>query len=55
MPSDNENLLRALNPIPYPEYLYLSKSAFLVSLVAPSKELSNTKYIPRENGHKFIS
>ena len=28
------------NPMPYPEYFYLSMSAFLVSLTAPNKQLS---------------
>ena len=30
------------NPIPYPEYLYLSMSAFLVNLTAPNKQFSKT-------------
>ena len=29
------------NPMPYPEYLYLSISAFLVKLSAPNKQFSN--------------
>ena len=29
------------NPIPYPEYLYLSISAFLVKLTGPNKKFSN--------------
>ena len=29
------------NPIPYPEYTYLSMSAFLVRLTAPSKQFSS--------------
>ena len=29
------------NPIPYPELLYLSISAFLVKLTAPNKQFSN--------------
>ena len=29
------------NPIPYPLYLYLSISAFLVKLTAPNKQLPN--------------
>ena len=29
------------NPIPYPLYLYLSISAFLVKLTAPNKQFSN--------------
>ena len=29
------------NPIPYPEYLYLPISAFLINLTAPKKLFSN--------------
>ena len=29
------------NPMPYPEYLYLSISAFLVKLTAPNKQFPN--------------
>ena len=29
------------NPMPYPEYLYLSMSALLVKLTAPNKQLSH--------------
>ena len=42
-PFDNENFPRASNPMPYPEYDYLSGSAFLVNLPAPNKELLNAK------------
>ena len=28
------------NPIPYPEYLYLSTSAFFVNLTAPNRQFS---------------
>ena len=28
------------NPVPYPEYLYLSMSAFLVNLTEPNRQLS---------------
>ena len=31
-PAKNEKVPRLSNPIPYPEYLYLSISAFLVDL-----------------------
>ena len=31
LPLDNEKLPCESNPVPYPEYLYLSKSAFLVN------------------------
>ena len=30
-----------LNPIPYPEYLYLLRSAFLVKLTVPNKHFHN--------------
>ena len=36
------------NSVPYPEYLYLSKLAFLVKRTAPSKQFSNFEY-PRSN------
>ena len=29
------------NPIPYPEYLYMPISAFLINLTAPNKLFSN--------------
>ena len=41
LPSDNKKFLRELNPVPYPEYLYLSKPAFLVNLTAPKKKKKN--------------
>ena len=31
------------NPIPYPKYLYLSISTFLVKLSAPSKQFSGAE------------
>ena len=43
LPSDNEKLPCASNPILYPEYLYLSKSAIPVNLTTPNKEFSNVK------------
>ena len=36
-PVGNEKVLRLSNLILYPEYLYLSISAFLVNLIAPNK------------------
>ena len=33
------------NPIPYPEYLYLSISAFFVNLTAPNKQSCKVKLI----------
>ena len=38
LPSDNKNSERKSNPMPYPLYLYLSGSAFLVSYTAPNKK-----------------
>ena len=55
VPSDNEKLLCASNPVPLSEYLYLSKSTFLVNLTAPNKEFPNGKSLPTVNYHKFIS
>ena len=40
IPGD-EKLPCLSNPIPYPEYLYLSLSAFLVRLTAPNKQFSS--------------
>ena len=42
-PLGNENVPFQSNPIPYPEYLYLSLSAFLANLTAPNNflELGN--------------
>ena len=37
LPSDNEKLSYSSNPIPFPEYLHLSKSSFLVNLKATNK------------------
>ena len=51
LPSDNE-FSCASKPIAYPEYLYLSKSAFLVNLTAPNKEFPNVKSTLCLNGHK---
>ena len=33
-----KKIFLATSPIPYPEYLYLSISAFLVNLTAPKKQ-----------------
>ena len=37
----NEKDVSLSNPIPYPEYPYLSISAFLVNLTDPNKQFSN--------------
>ena len=47
LPSGNEKLPLASNPIPYPKYLYLSKSAFLVNSKHPlytTTNLPNRQY-----------
>ena len=43
LPSDNKILQYTSSPIPYSEYLYLSKSAFLVNLTVSNKEFPNLK------------
>ena len=43
LPSVNENSERESNPMPYPLYLYLSESAFLVSFTDSNKQLFNVK------------
>ena len=53
--SYNRKLPPVSNPIPLPEYSYLSGSAFLVNLTTPNKELPNRKTLPTLNGHIFIS
>ena len=51
--SENEKLTCASKSIPYPECLYLSKSAFLVSFTAPKKEFPNVKSTLCLNSPKF--
>ena len=46
LPSDYNKNLWALNPMQYPEYLYLSGLAFSVNLTAPNKNFSNAKSVP---------
>ena len=38
-PPENEKIDRLSNPIPKPEYLYFSKSAFFVKVTAPNSFL----------------
>ena len=38
---ENKKVPSILNPIPYPEYLYLSILEFLVKLTAPNKQFSS--------------
>ena len=40
---ENEKLSCLSNPIPYPEYLHLSISAFLVKLTTPNKQSSSVR------------
>ena len=44
-PSVNKNPERESNPMPLPVYLYLSRSAFLVSFTDPNKQLRNVKSV----------
>ena len=39
----NEKFPCLSNPIPYPEYPFLSMSAFLVKLTAPNKQFSKVE------------
>ena len=43
--SGNENLDVLSNAIPYPEYLYLLTSAFLVKVTAPNKQSSTVRLL----------
>ena len=45
LPLGNENSERELNPIPEVAYMYLSRSAFLVRLIDPNKQLPNVKSV----------
>ena len=51
----HDHYITKSNPIPYPEYLYLSKLAFLVILTAPNKELLKVESTPCAYAHKFVS
>ena len=41
LPTENFSLLS--NPIPYPEYLYLSISTFLVNVIVPNKQFYSVR------------
>ena len=43
LPSADKNSARESNPILWPLYTYLSRSAFVVVLTAPSKQLFRVK------------
>ena len=45
LPSVNENSEQESNPILWPVYLYLSRSAFLLSFTDPNKQLLNVKSV----------
>ena len=45
LPLGNENSERELNPVPEVAYMYLSRSAFLVRLIDPNKQLPNVKSV----------
>ena len=45
LPSGNQNSEQESNPMLYPVYLYLFRSAFLVSFTDPNKQLLNGKYV----------
>ena len=50
---DNEKLPCVLNPIPYPEYLYLPKSALFTDLAATNKKFTKIKAVLYLYGHKL--
>ena len=45
LPSGKENSERKSNSMPYPLYLHLSRSAFLVTSTDPNKQLPNVKSV----------
>ena len=45
LPSANKNSERESNHMPLPVYLYLSRSAVLVSFTDPNKQLPNVKSV----------
>ena len=49
--SDNENSERESSPIPYPLYLNLSGSVFLVSFTAPNKQSFRVKSVSKSRDH----
>ena len=56
LPSDNKNVWRVSNPIPYLEKKYLSASAISVNLNAQNKEFNSANFSStRLSDHKFIS
>ena len=51
LPSGNENSERESNHMPQPLYLYLYRSAFLVSFTDPNKQLRNVKSVFKSLSH----
>ena len=50
----NEKLPCLSNPIPYPEYLYLSISAFLFEVTAPNKTMFQCRIIAYVNAFTYL-
>ena len=50
-PSINEYSEQETNPMPWPLYLYLSRSAFLVSFKNPNKQLFNLRSLFKFRNH----
>ena len=53
LPSVNENSERESNPMLYRLYLYLSRSALLISFTDPNKQLFNVKPLFKFLNHEF--
>ena len=51
LPFVYENFDQELNPMPYLLYLYLSRSAFLLSFTAPNKQLPTVKSVFKSFHH----
>ena len=51
LPSDNKNSEHELNAVPYPLYLYLSGSAFLVSFAVPNNQSFRVKLVFMSRDH----
>ena len=52
LPSVNKDSERVTNPIPELLYFYLSRSAFLVSLIDPNNQLFNIKFLFKSLDHR---
>ena len=51
LPSENENFEQEPNPMSRPLYLYLSRSAFLVSFTNLTQQLPNVTYMFKSLGY----